>query len=389
MAPNRTVAASGALGLIFALALVALASFSGVPPVNLGSSLSTHSQPLNGSSTATTNASEVAGPGSGVLSVLLTDPPRAPSGVTQVYVYYSGLAVHSDGGWTVIREAGSVELFGTVNLAQTLASENLSLGTYDAARFNLVKAVITFNGANYTATVQGPALTVRFDGDAIVSKSVDAAAIIDVQATVVNVGSLTSPQFVLWTIAKAFPIPAAFVGRGIEAAGARLPLAGEKWWSDNLDQANATLKITGVDLSTRSLRVNVTDTGGSGVLVKLVVITSVSANPFMGGAEGTIPPEMMSSAVFLVTQNGSLVKFAPYVEVPDTGKAVNVSAAFGLLTGAGFNLTAGSSASFSYSGPIVLGLAQDIGGAGPMAGQSYWVTVVGQGAAAATEVVVG
>ena len=198
----------------------------------------------------------------------MTDPPHVPTGVTAIYAYYISLAVHGERGWTTVSMAGEIELMGTVDVAQTLASANMPAGSYDQISLELTSALVTYEGVNYTAIVQGGHLTIRIQGGAIVSASQPAAALIDIQPIVMNVGSESSPQFVLWAEARAFPVPSAQISESTGTEGSRFSLQGLGWWGNDQNTANTAIAVSGVSLSANSLGLTVADTATSGTWLK-------------------------------------------------------------------------------------------------------------------------
>ena len=396
MSSSRSVAASGLVALLVSLSVIALIAASGAPPVQLtssaspskgaaGSATSTVSQPTGPS--VTTSQGQAAG--QGVLSVLLTDPPRTPAGVTAIYVFYSDLAVHGPRGWTTIKAAGSIEVMGTVSVGETLASANLPAGSYDAISFDVASALVTYDGANYTAFVQGGQLSVKIEGSSLVSTSLPAAAIIDIQPTVVNVGGASSPKFVLWAEARAFPVPSSQVSSSFRDEGHRISLRGAGWWDADAAKANATLRLSSASLSASSLSLSVADVGSSGTWLKMIVVSGSSLQTGMAG-ESSVPAEVTGSAVFVVLANGSLVQFRPllHAAMPDV-RGENQSSVFEALLMAGYNMSAGGSASFSYSGAVALSFGLFGSPLGVTAGTTYWVTVIGENTVASTQVTAG
>jgi len=399
--------ASGLVGLLVALSLVALLSISGVPPVRQlpttsGASeantvettssnapsvqTTTSTGESNSITTTTVSAQGQASTGEGVLSVLMTDPPHVPTGVTAIFAYYIGLAVHDAQGWTTVAVAGEIELLGTVNVAQTLASANLPTGTYDQVGLELTSALVTYEGVNYTAIVQGGHLTIGILGGTVVSPSRPAAALIDIQPIVMNVGSESSPQFVLWAEARAFPVPSAQVSESTGTEGYRFSLQGLNWWHDDEYIASTELAISGVTLSANSLSLSVADPGTSGTWLKLVVVSE--ANPTLGiTAKYSVPSAITGGAVFVIQDNANLVQFMPilHTSTPMSGgeSQTSVLDALGM---AGYNLTAGSSVRLSYSGNIELIFGVFAQSGGIISGDAYWVTVVGANTISSTEV---
>jgi hypothetical protein len=399
LSTSRTVAASGLAALLIAISVIALISLSGVPPVRLGTttpgvvsqqgSTTTTTGPAAGpgsSGTSTTSSQGQASGGQGVLSVLLTDPPRTPHGVTAVFMYYIGLGVHGESGWTTIKQAGAIELLGTVGQALTLSSASIPAGTYDSVRFQVASAQVTYQGANHSAIVQGGQLTVKIIGGAVVSGSQAAAALIDIQPTVINVGTSSSPQFVLWAQARAFQVPSDQASGATQSEGHRFNLQGNGWWDNDQAKASASLQLSGVSLSPNSLSLNVEDVGSGGTSLKLV---AVSSSNFASGSTGgdSVPEEITSSAVFVALSNGTLVQFLPYLHasMPDM-RGENQGSVFDALLSAGYNLTGGSSVHFSYSGSVQLSFGLFSQPQGITSGSTYWVTVIGENSIATTSV---
>jgi hypothetical protein len=317
---------------------------------------------------------------------LITDPPHVPTGVTAIYAYYIGLAAHGGQGWTTMAVAGEIELLGTVNVAQTLASANLPAGSYDQVSLELTSAFVTYEGVNYTAIVQGGHLTIKILGDTVVSASQPAAALIDIQPVVVNVGSESSPQFVLWAEARAFPVPSTQVSATTGTEGYRFSLRGLDWWDNDENTANTALAISGVSLSATSLILTVGDTGTSSTWLKLVVVSV--ANPTLGitGAD-SVPSAITGTAVFVILNNRTLIQFMPilHISMPMAGGESQTSV-LDALRMAGYNLTAGSSVHLSYSGSIELSFGVFTQANGINSGSTYWVTVIGDNTISSTEV---
>jgi len=402
---SRTVALSGLVALLIALSAVALISLSGVPPARLGKTaqggvsqqgattattgpasgtLSQGTTTTSSSGTSTASSQGQASGGQGVLSILLTDPPRVPQGVTAVYVYYIGLAVHGENGWTTIKQAGAIELLGTVGQALTLSSGSIPAGTYDSIRFEVASAQVTYQGTNHSAIIQGGQLTVRIVGDAMVSGSQAAAALIDIQPTVINVGTSSSPQFVLWAEARAFQVPSDQAAGGVETEGHSFSLKGNVWWDTDQAMASASLQLSGVSLSSNSLSLDVKDVGSSGTWLKLVVVSSSDFAPGTESAD-SVPAAITSSAVFVVLNNGTLVQFLPllHASMPFI-RGEDQGSVFDALLHAGYNLTAGASVHFSYSGSIELSFGLSSLPQGITSGTTYWITVIGDNTVATT-----
>ena len=163
---------------------------------------------FSGSALGLLNASS-----SGVLSVLLADPPSVPDGVSAVYLAYSGIAVHAEGfgnnsGWVSIPGQGTInstELF-SLNLSQTISNAVVPSLTYNLVALDITGASVDFMGINYSATVNTGRLTVPFEGGLKVNSSSLAAGLIDIQPTILNLGTPSNPNFTLAAGAKALQV---------------------------------------------------------------------------------------------------------------------------------------------------------------------------------------
>jgi len=137
MSSRSNVFMSGAIAAIIAIVLIGGIVTTGI---------------LNTKSTNTLTLAS----GSGTLAVLLTDPPTVPDGTTAVFITYSGLAIHvadagNKSGWHVLNAQGKIDLMSIINVSQTIASENIQSGNFNALAFNITSATVTFNDANYSA----------------------------------------------------------------------------------------------------------------------------------------------------------------------------------------------------------------------------------------------
>lgn len=375
MSSKKNIILSGAAALVVAASILAVAIFSGV------------------SLLPNTNTSNKA---PGTLSVLLTDPPHVPLGVTKVYIAYSNLQVHvseagNQSGWTLLKSSGSIELLSTINIGQTITSVKIAAGEYNLLRFNISSAQVTFNGKNYTAFVPTSALTVPIVGGIQVNASKPSATIINIQPTVYNIGSASNPEFIIRHWAKAFPVPSSEVTAEEEHEGTKVSLIGKAWWTDVQERYTSNAQITSATLTPSSLSVTVKNTGNQTTKLRLVVVAPLT----LMGVEHDRPPAVLAgSAIFIVLPNETLVSMQKYIltahqqgaEVGDIVKA---------LASGGYNLTVGASGTLGYKGAITLGFNVPVvvqplqTGQSIVPGQQYLVSVLGDEALASQVVVAG
>src|SRR2546427_8924370 len=383
MSTKKNIILSGAAALVVAASILAVAIFSGVsllPNAN------------------TTNNTTTSSGAPGTLSVLLTDPPHVPLGVTKVYIAYSNLAVHvseagNQSGWTLLKSGGSIELLSTVDVSQTISSVKIAAGEYNLLRFNISSAQVTYNGKNYTAFVPRSALIVPIVGGIEVNASKPSATIINIQPTVYNIGSASNPEFIIRQWAIAFPVPSSQVTEEEEHEGHRLSLIGKAWWADVQERYTSNAQITAATLTPTSLSLTVKDTGNQSTKIRLVVVGPLSLTPLMVTEHDRPPTGLFGSAIFIVLPNATLVPIQKYILAAHQ-QGVGAKDVVTALASGVYNLTAGSSATLSYKGTITLGFILHIvqplqAGQSIVPGQQYLVSVLGDEALASQVVVAG
>lgn len=386
MSTKKNVVLSGIAALAIAVSLIAVSVFSGIPAHTSYTQVTNTSASTTSTGATPGSSSTVAG--EGILSILITDPPNVPEGVTHVYVTYSNLAVHvaeagNASGWTQVKSQGVIELMSTVNVSQTVASANITSGKYNLIRFNVSSAQVTYNGKNYTAFVPASMLTVPIIGGVQVNASQPSATIIDITPTVINIGSASNPEFIIRPVAKAFPVPHGELPNEVHREGHRMNLDGRQWWKHLQQQFTANLQITSASLAANSLSLTVKSTGNASAELKMVMVSPLADALREHGRK--IPSALLGSEIFVLQENGTLVPLQKFLGSQDKGALKR-----GLFQGTGYNLTTGASATLSYSGEIVLGLGlKNPNSQTIVSGQQYLVTVVGQDALASVVVVAG
>lgn len=294
---------------------------------------------------------------------MLTDPPSVPDGVTAVYISYSGIAVHAegfgDGGWVAVSGAGTIDATKLINLSQTISSAVIPSLTYDAIRLNMTGASVDFMGENYSAQVSsGGTVTVPFIGGLTVNSSVPAAALIDIQPTVLNLGTQFGPDFNMAAGARALQVPSSDVGNSLKDVGSTFNLQGDAWFNSFRSHHSDTLNSTQSTLTPDSLSFSETNGGDDPLVVRMVMVT-----PAAPSGEGYGPFDSVAgSIVFSVGSDGSFVLLS--------GSPSQVGSLFG---DRGYTLAPGATFQFTYSGTLM----SLQGGSGITEGASYYVTVIG------------
>ena len=301
---------------------------------------------------------------SGILSVLLTDPPSVPAGVTAVYITYSDVAVHAEGfgssGWIQVSGRGTIDTMKLVNLSETISSGAIPTFVYDQVAFTISGASIEFYHQNYTATVSSGRLSIPFVGGLKVNSSNPSAALVDIQPTVMNLGGRSNPSFTLTAGAKALQVPSGDVNQSTRVVGYELTLEGHGWFNSFKAKHTDSLNSSNVQLTPASLSLKVGNPGQDPVTIRMVMVASN-----MSGGDDSYLSSIVSNVVFAVQPNGALQLLS--------GPPGQVQSSF---EGEGFTLAPGATQELTYSGS----LETLLGGARVVSGDSYYVIVMGSDA---------
>ena len=313
----------------------------------------------------------------GQLSIFGTDPPVAASGVTYASVHYSSVAAHTAGsdmasGWTQVSGSGTLQLTGSAGAAQNLATSNVSAGAYDAFRFNVDSAKVTYQGRDYVATVASSTITAQSQNRVQVVHSAKAAAVVDLKTFLINTGTNSSPQFIFSASAAAQAIPSSALASLNLNVGSTATLSTQAWWSDFVASTTADVSLVST-VSGSSMTVNAVNTGSAKADIQEIIVTPISLT---ATASGSLPSSFTGSAVFTVNGTGT---------VQSTTSLQSTA-----LLNAGASLASGASTTLSFNGNIQtnFGLVS-VQLSGIVTGQEYLVTVIGANTYASTVVVAG
>lgn len=319
-------------------------------------------------------------PGStSVLSIMLTDPPSVPEGVTAVYITYSSLKIHltglNDSGWVVTGAMGTLETMGLVNLSQTISTSSVPSGRYNLILFSISAARVTFEGSNYTATVNNGKLLVPILGGLELNSSKPGAAVIDIQPTVLKLGNQTDPRFVLTTGAKALQVPSGQVTFSMRRLGYTMPLAGHGWFRSFVRNHSGLVTAAGAVLTSNSFSFTLSDSTSDPVRVRMVVLSPPSSQ-----GHRPQPSTLVNSVIFVFEHNGSIKPLSV-----NHSRGYTMGDVRSALASAGYQLGAGSSEGFSFSGSISTLLSRS----GVVSGTPYLMTVIGDHALSSITVTAG
>jgi len=402
MSSTKQVLTAGVLALVLALAIIASASFLFPMTSNLNTTSTAYSsqasQVVSTSqvSTIQTSTSQVEA-SQGQIDVLLTDPPTVPAGVTDVYVTYSHVSLHNSSGWIDTNAKGTIDLMKAVNVSTTIAAVKVPVGVYNAVRFNVSSALVTYNSVNYTAFVPKAMLTVSIPGGIQVSATKSSAAIVDMHPTVMNIGSKSTPEFIVNTAAECFQVPSTAITADMGHWGFRMSLWNLPWWTQINEKYTSNVQITAAALSSNSMSVTIKNTGSDDVNLTTISVmplgfecvspmttqSSTSTSTTANSAEHQdydfrLPQCFTGSALFVVLSNGTLRSVPELLLGGNLPAAISSAHPINFFANSGYDLAAGQSVTLKFSGTIAFGFSL-FGRTPPgvISGDQYDVTVVG------------
>jgi len=304
----------------------------------------------------------------------MTDPPTVPDGTTAVYINYSSIQVHvsQDGnysGWIDLNTSGEINLMSIINSTQTIAATNISSGVFNALRFNVTSAVVTFNGKNYTADLvyQEHTLFVPIPGGITISNGKTTGAVIDMTPTVLLLGDPSNPTFAFMPMARGYTLPAQSVTNH--------PHKGDRddYQGKIAEQVQdmTHFEITSAALTQNSLSITVKNDGGATVDFHMVGLTSTSTESGGWAPNVALGSVSKTSEFFVIAPNGSMIP----LNTATKQQTVQI------LALAGFTVSPGVSQTFTYNGPITIGALALLQGQTPTHdltfGQKYIITILG------------
>ena len=371
---------------MLALAIIASAAFL----VPITSNLTT-TNPANSSQVNQGSTSQIEG-SQGQIDVLLTDPPTVPAGVTAISVTYSHVALHNATGWIDTKAEGTIDLMQLVNVSTTIAAVKVPVGVYNAIRFNVTSASVTYNGESYTAFVPKAMLTVDIPGGVQVTATKTTAALVDMHPTVMNIGSKSTPEFVVNTAASGFQVPTNAVTKDMDHWGFRMSLLNVPWWTQINEQYTSNIQITAASLSSNSYSVTIENTGSEDVNLTTISVmpigyecftpattqTSTTSSTTTTHTQFRLPLCFTGSSLFIVLSNGTVRSVSSLLLGGALPMAHSDIRPINFFANSGYELAKGQSVTLKFSGTIAFGFS--LFGQKPpgvISGDQYSVTVEG------------
>ena len=310
-----------------------------LPGVSLTSSESSSTSSSGQTFTSTSTSRSSAPVGSGSLVLQIHDPPNVPPGVTAVYITYVDIWIgSSDGGLIDLNQSGTINLMTVVNFTQTIVNAKVQAGTFDTIVMNISSVLVTWNSANYSASITNDLLMVPTVGDLNVSNLGTTGAVIDISPTIIqhvvtNSTGGQSPSFVMVPSANAYVVPSDQMSQTKTRVGDREDVGNQTWLTSQISETTkqTSFTILSSSLSNSSFVIAVKNTGNRSLLIQSVFIASNSTQAQAQEDDGGL--NIGRSILFGVLQNGTLVPYGSD-ETP------------------GYNLSAHGQTVFSYLGQI-------------------------------------
>jgi hypothetical protein len=279
----------------------------------------------------------------GLLAVQLTDPPVVPPGVTSVVIQYSDVFADISnagdaGRWYRAAGPGSIDLMSVVNVSQTIVTSPVPVGTYNAIRFNITSATVTFNDTVYSATVPSGWIRVPLRaGGTRVTPTADSGVVIDMAPTVLLVNENGDLHFIVMPVVRGFPVPGSFQ-KSLEGSGAREDRSDQKFLNQEEREDIGNIIIQSAFLNKTSLTITVKNIGAADVTLTLAMLVGLSQYSVTSG-NLTIYSDLRSYQIFAVLANESL-------EVAQSRSQLISQFQSGQL---GYHLASGASMTLSYT----------------------------------------
>jgi hypothetical protein len=337
----------------------------------------------------------------GLLAVQITDQPQVPPGVTAVYITYSNIQVHmssshsKDVGWYDVSGSGSINLMSVVNVAQTIGAANIQPGSFNAIRFNVASATVTYDGVNYTAFVPSHTIIVPIENGGInVMNGQTSGMLVDLSPTVVATDSPTA-KFIIIPTAHALPIPHEHFSDHDAQTGARVDLTNDDWFHHEEDALRGNISIQSVELTNTSLSILVKNIGSSSVTLNHIYMAGLENFSVSGQTiemhHVVVPFTVLSNGTILVSSLSNVQpEFGSASITTTTATTTHVEGSTTTSTSSGtepaaspvgYQLAPSASVTLTYHGPLnFLYIADGIVGQTNLTvlhGVTYYVGVMG------------
>ena len=237
------------IGILVAAAIISGVSAlnsdlsSGGPTSTITSKVTSYSTTTRVETSTTVSISNSTAP-EGTMAVQIADLTNLPAGVTHIFVEYSDIEVHTNlansSSWFAVAPKNQVDLVALASNAVTVSISNIPAGIYDAARFTITSATVTFQGKNTTAIVPETSVSVPIQKSGLdLLPNGTSGMLFDIAPSLVPAQSGNTTQFQLLPYAEALVIPATVPVAQYNRTGAVIALDSQPWFrSTQVDLAD-------------------------------------------------------------------------------------------------------------------------------------------------------
>ena len=274
------------VGILIAAAIIGAVSAADLPPgpsTTITSRTTSYTTIISTSTSVSTAVSiTTSAIPKGMIVTQLTDFLALPIGVSNVYISYSQIEIHTNGignlsTWLPAAPAGAIDLTTISNQSLTLGSSVVASGVYDTVRFSVTGATITYNARNITASVTTPEVSVPLpQGGIDLAPNGVSGFVLDVAPTIIPSPNGNTTAMELVPFAKVVVIPPSISPLTYTKSGSVLPIDTEAWFSSTSANLPGNLTILLELVSPSALTLVVNDTGTTSV--QLSEISILGAN---------------------------------------------------------------------------------------------------------------
>ena len=335
------------------------------------SSLSTSNSQGSGTTTIISGTKKPVS--TGVLAAQITDPPNVPTGVTNIFVSYSSIAVHVEGvpdnsGWYTIASNGTIDLMSVVNVTKTLGSATVTSGLFTLVRIDITNATVTFMNNNYPAQLSSNTLLLPIiSGGVAVESNSSAGFLIQMSPTVSMFQNGNSLGFVLIPNAKSLPVPQGVWNESWTQPGTVVSEDNHDWLYHTNDTTSGNITISGASFGFHGLSVTVKNSGSSSVTLSTISMSAKVFSYINANTEGGITTTTKTNDGYTLLASFQILSNGTLVQPSDSSEQIS----------SGYVLAAGQSQTFSYTSQISIPESSDNGFASLQiaTGASYLITV--------------
>ncbi len=300
------------IGILVAAAIIGVISFLPIPPggpSTVTSRITSTSTTVSTTVYTSTKISSSTAP-HGTLATQIADLLSLPSGVTRVYVQYSDIEVHTSIAgssiWVTAAPEEDVDLEALSNDGVTVGVASIPSGTYDAARFTINSAIVTFEGKNITAILPETSISVPIASSGIdLLPNATSGLLFDIAPSIIPTPSANGTQIELLPYAEALAIPSSVPPTQYARIGSVIPLASQPWFTSTQVNLADKLTVLAALVTNNALLLVVKNTGNASVTINGLSLLVPSASSSSLETQTIVTTVTTVTTITTVLQNSS------------------------------------------------------------------------------------